>query len=110
MKISRLIIPAFASVALLSACSEEPQESTKKPVNPEQPEEPTPDNPSGDIVSPVPSFTCNTEKTSIDPAKQFQTIEGFGCQTRSATTGARTACNSPAGFSLKTYRRDSPRA
>ena len=78
MKISRLIIPAFASVALLSACSEEPQESTKKPVNPEQPEEPTPDNPSGDIVSPVPSFTCNTEKTSIDPAKQFQTIEGFG--------------------------------
>ncbi len=78
MKISRLIIPAFASMALLSACSEEPQQSTKKPVNPEQPEEPAPDNPSGDIVSPVPSFTCNTEKTSIDPAKQFQTIEGFG--------------------------------
>jgi len=72
----------MAAVGMLAACSDEPSgESTKRPTGsedpgkPEQPDKPV--NPS-DIVSPVPDFSCNTQKTTIDASKKFQTMEGFG--------------------------------
>lgn len=81
MKFIKYILPAMAAVGMLAACSDDPKgESTKRPTGsggdePEQPEKPT--NPS-DIVSPVPDFSCNTQKTAIDASKKLQTMEGFG--------------------------------
>lgn len=81
MKFIKYILPAIAAVGMLAACSDDPKgESTKRPTGsggdePEQPEKPT--NPS-DIVSPVPDFSCNTQKTAIDASKKLQTMEGFG--------------------------------
>ncbi len=81
MKFIKYILPAMAAVGMLAACSDDPKgESTKRPTGsggdePEKPEEPA--NPS-DIVSPVPDFSCNTQKTAIDASKKLQTMEGFG--------------------------------
>lgn len=80
MKFNRTFICAFASVALLASCSEEPGVSTKVPVNPETPEVPDeePDEPGSEVVSPVPSFTCSTQKATINASKVYQKMEGFG--------------------------------
>ena len=81
MKFIKYILPAMVAVGMFASCSDEPTgESTKRPTGsggdePEKPEEPT--NPS-DIVSPVPDFSCNTQKTAIDASKKLQTMEGFG--------------------------------
>ncbi len=81
MKFAKYILPAIAAAGMLAACSDEPKgESTKRPTGsggdePEQPEKPV--DPS-DIVSPVPDFSCNTQKTAIDASKKLQIMEGFG--------------------------------
>lgn len=81
MKFAKYILPAIAAAGMLAACSDEPTgESTKRPAGsggdePETPE--TPVDPS-DIVSPVPDFSCNTQKVAIDASKKLQTMEGFG--------------------------------
>lgn len=81
MKFIKYILPAMVAVGMLASCSDEPTgESTKRPTGsggdePEQPEKPV--DPS-DIVSPVPDFSCNTQKTTIDASKKYQEMEGFG--------------------------------
>lgn len=81
MKLIKYILPAMVAVGMLASCSDEPTgESTKRPTGsggdePEQPEKPV--DPS-DIVSPVPDFSCNTQKTTIDANKKYQEMEGFG--------------------------------
>ena len=81
MKFIKYILPAMVAVGMFASCSDEPTgESTKRPTGsggdePEQPEKPV--DPS-DIVSPVPDFSCNTQKTTIDASKKYQEMEGFG--------------------------------
>lgn len=79
MKIVKYLIPVFAALALC-ACNDEPTgTSTKVPVGgEEQPEEPgKPEEGGDDIVSPTPSFGLISEKVTVDPAKTYQTMEGF---------------------------------
>ncbi len=79
MKFTKILFAALFAGAVITSCSDKPEESTKRPVGGgDDPVNPTPDVPGSDIVSPTPSFTCGTEKATIDAGKAYQTMEGFG--------------------------------
>lgn len=77
MKFSKLFLTTLAAASLMVSCTDVEPTIADEP-NQEQPEpEPEP-TPGGDIESPKPSFTCSSQKTTIDASKVYQTMEGFG--------------------------------
>lgn len=80
MKITKYLISGVAALSLCACGSDEPGESTKVPVNgvnQEEPSKPSTD-PDDNVVSPIPSFTLNTRKISLDVNSTYQEMEGFG--------------------------------
>lgn len=71
MKILKYLLSGIVMLSFASCYDEPTGESTKVPAGSED------INPD-DIVSPKPSFSCNTENVTVDPSKTYQEMEGIG--------------------------------
>lgn len=79
MKFGKYLLCGAVALSF-AACSDEPSgTSTKHPVGSEPSTPEKPDDGKGDnVVSPTPSFTLTTQKTTLNASKTYQEMEGFG--------------------------------